>query len=135
MADSIGGPPRNLVKARLINAMPATRRMNRRPAPGQPWPNVENRRRIRTLVELRRGPNATESPKRAVGSLFRVLQFDDSALQPYHGGVGSVVGAQFGEDVLDSAFDGFFGDGELISNLFVGIPGGNQTQDTDFPWG
>ena len=48
--------------------------------------------------------------------------------------MGPVVGAQFGEDVLDSAFDGLFGDRELISNLFVGIPGGNQTQDTDFPW-
>jgi hypothetical protein len=68
-----------------------------------------------------------------MGSLFRVLEFDDSALQPYHGGVGSVVGAQFGEDVLDSAFDGFFRDRELIGNLFVGISGGNQTQDGDFP--
>ena len=36
--------------------------------------------------------------------------------------MGSVVSAQFGEDILDPAFDGFFGDRELICNLFVGIP-------------
>ena len=36
---------------------------------------------------------------------------------------------------FDSALDGFFGDGELIGNLFVGIPGGNQTQYAQFPRG
>jgi len=74
------------------------------------------------------------SPERAVPRLFQVslLEFDDAALQADHGGVSAVVGAQFGEDILDSAFDGLFGNRELIGNLFVGIPGGDQTQDRDF---
>jgi len=63
------------------------------------------------------------------------LKLDDSALQTDHRGVGSVVGAQFGEDVSDLALDGFFADRELRGNLFVSIPFGNQTQDTDFRWG
>ena len=58
-----------------------------------------------------------KAPKECCRHSFELLEFDDSALQPYHGGVGSVVGAQFGEDVLDSAFDGFFSDRELIRNL------------------
>jgi len=31
----------SLAASRTINAIPATRRMSRRPAPGQPWANVE----------------------------------------------------------------------------------------------
>jgi hypothetical protein len=54
------------------------------------------------------------------------LKLDDSALQPKHRGVSSVVGAQFGEDVSDLAFGGFFAAGELRGNLFIGIPFGNQ---------
>jgi hypothetical protein len=54
---------------------------------------------------------------------------------PIHGGMGSVVGAQFGEDVPDLALDGFFADRELRCNLFVCIAFGNQTQPTDFCWG
>lgn len=46
--------------------------------------------------------------------------------------MGSVVGSQFGEDVLDSALDAFFADRELLGDLFVGIPSGNQTQDAYF---
>jgi hypothetical protein len=60
------------------------------------------------------------------------LKLDDSALQTDHGGVGSVVGAQLEEDVSDLALDGFFADGELRGNLFVGIPFGNQPQHTHF---
>src|SRR5215469_14054735 len=60
------------------------------------------------------------------------LQFYYSALQTDHGGLGSVVGAQFGEDVPDLAFDGFFADRELSGNFFVGVPAGNQFQDPDF---
>ena len=46
--------------------------------------------------------------------------------------MGSVVGAQFGEDVSDLALYGFFADGELHGNLFVGIPFGDQPQHTHF---
>src|SRR5271154_5271640 len=65
-------------------------------------------------------------------TLLSELKFDDSALQTYHRGVGSVVGAQFGEDVSDLAFDGFFTDGKLSGNLLIGISFGNQAQDAHF---
>jgi hypothetical protein len=75
----------------------------------------------------------TEIPKGLVlTNRFRSeSNLDDSALQTDQCGVGSVVGAQFGEDVPDLALDGFFADGELRGNLLVGIPFGNQPQDTD----
>src|SRR5260370_36554360 len=74
------------------------------------------------------------SPERAVPRLFQVslLEFDDAALQADHGGVSAVVGAQFGDGILDSAFDGLFGNRELIGNLFVVIPGVDQMPYTDF---
>ena len=78
----------------------------------------------------------TESPKRLARiTLLSELKFEDSALQTYHRGVGSVVGAQFGEDVSDLAFDGFFTDRKLRCNLLIGIPFGNQAQDAHFCWG
>src|SRR4029077_7884903 len=39
------------------------------------------------------------------GYLRFKLQRDDSTLQPYGYGVGPIVGAAFGEDALDMAFD------------------------------
>ena len=36
-------------------------------------------------------------------------QIDDSALQCDRDGVGPVIGSQFGENVLDMAFDGYLG--------------------------
>src|SRR5215470_13732084 len=61
-------------------------------------------------------------------------QIYDSPLQSDHGGMGPVVGAEFGEDVFDSALDRFFSDRELIRDLLVGISGSNQTQNSDFCW-
>ena len=70
-----------------------------------------------------------DSPKGVKSSLFRVLEFgpssrtggelqlDDSSLQPDHGRMGSVAGAQFGKDVLDSPLDGLLGDRELVRDL------------------
>src|SRR5208337_4467133 len=84
------------------------------------------------LIESRRFPLRSKAPIECWGDSFEELEFDDAALDPYHGGVGSVVGAQFGEDVFDSPFDGFLGDRELLRNLFVGIASGNQTQDSHF---
>ena len=60
------------------------------------------------------------------------LDFDDPAPNPDHGGVGAIVSAQFGEDVLHAAFDGFLAERELSSDLLVGISIGNQTQDVVF---
>ena len=60
------------------------------------------------------------------------LQFDDSSLQPDHGRLRSVVGAQFGEDVLDSPLDSLLGDRELIGDLLVGVSGGDQAEHVDF---
>jgi len=54
------------------------------------------------------------------------------ALESDHGGVGSVLGAQFGEDVPDLALHRVLAGRELRRDLFVGIPLGNETQDTDF---
>jgi hypothetical protein len=63
------------------------------------------------------------------------LNLDDSALHADYGGMGSVVSTQFGEDVPGLALDGLFADRKLRCNLFVSIPFGDQTQDTDFRWG
>ena len=40
--------------------------------------------------------------------------------------MGSIVGVQFGQYVLDVALHGFFCDGELGGDLFVGIAARNQ---------
>ena len=44
----------------------------------------------------------------------------------------SIIGAQLGKYALDSTLDGFLGDRELIRDLLVGIPSGDQAQHTDF---
>jgi hypothetical protein len=59
------------------------------------------------------------------------LQLDDSSLQSDHGRLRSVVGAQFGKDILDSLFDGFLGDRELIRDLLIGISGCDQAEHFD----
>lgn len=70
-----------------------------------------------------------ETPKsRFSGPLFRgaetlsaAVEIDDSALQPDGNGVRAVVGAKLGEDIFDVAFYGFFCNGELRGDLFIGI--------------
>src|SRR5271165_5548697 len=66
---------------------------------------------------------------RASKSRWRRLQFDDSSLHADHRGVRSVVCAQFREDGLDSALDGFLRDRELIRDLLVRITSGDQASD------
>src|SRR5580692_13091140 len=103
--------------------MPVTRRKRSRAAPGQPCANVENNRRKKDLpLQLCRvGTNVgIGSPKRSRKKhSFESLEFDDAAFDPDHGGVGSVVRAQLGEDVLHSSLDGFLRNSELMRNLFV----------------
>jgi hypothetical protein len=42
--------------------------------------------------------------------------------------MGTIVGIKFGVYVRNMALDGGFADGELIGDLFVSIPEGNQSQ-------
>ena len=67
-----------------------------------------------------------------MGKPFMDLQVDDPSLQPDHGRLGSVVSAQLGQDVLDSPFDSFFSDRQLICNLLIGVSGGDQPKHADF---
>ena len=46
-----------------------------------------------------------------------------------------IVGGQLGEDVLDVALDGLFGDGEVGGDHLVGIPARDEPEHLDFPWG
>ena len=46
----------------------------------------------------------------------------------------SVICPQFCEYISDLAFNRFFRDRELRSDLFVRIPLGNQLPDADFRW-
>ena len=125
IAIRISGLLSNLEPARATKAPPTTRRINRRPAPGQPSANVEYKRRkanfLRSLAS--QTTNALETPKggRLVPLLrFRIaihesqvvgkLQLDDSSFQSDRGSVGPVVSAQLGQDGLNASLDAFFGD-------------------------
>ena len=99
--------------------------------PAEPWANVENSRR--TTSETTRCAAPAASPERvAPSALSSGLEFYDPTPQSDHRGVGAVVGVQFGEDAFDSSLHGFFGDRELIRDLLVGKPFGDQTEDADF---
>lgn len=77
------------------------------------------------------------NPKKRIqrAPLSGCLEFDDSSFQPDRYGVRPVVGAQFGEDVFDVPFHGFFRNGELGGDLLVGIPTGDQAENLYFPCG
>lgn len=108
--------------------MPAARRKTSSPAPGQPLGNVEKRRCNPSPYEGYAALTFAETLNRgdAAGTLSRGLQFEDSPLQPEGHGMSPVIGAKFGEDVLDVAFDRFLRDRELIGNSFVRISRRNQ---------
>jgi hypothetical protein len=115
---------------------PATTLRRSSPLPGQPLGNMENKRCRKTpIVKSKESATRLESPKTGVGiHLFRGgLELDDSALQANGDGVGSVVCAEFREDILDVAFYSFLSDPELICNQFVCIPCRNQPENFDFP--
>ena len=61
-----------------------------------------------------------------------MLQLDDSSLETDDCGVRPVVGVQFRKNALDSALDGVFRNAELIRNLLVRVPGGDEAQHADF---
>ena len=120
-------------------ARPAPTRRHKRPNPGGPSGNVENRRckkpsRFygRKFVTRCDSLDTVFQPPPFRGGSYR-LQLDDPALDPDGDGVGAVVCAEFGEDVLDVALHRFLRDRELGRNLFVGVPAGHQPQHVDFP--
>jgi hypothetical protein len=117
------------------SAIPATSLISRRPSAGQPV--GECRKKPSQLRFRLLGHQGDLKPSKGVRDNHPLskLKLDDSALDADHGGVGSVVGAQFGEDIPDVALDGFFANRKLRGNPFVGIPFGNQAQDADFRWG
>src|SRR6266478_9296464 len=115
----------------MIIAIPADRRMSKSPTPGRPWAKVENSRRTIPqgygLTAPRRDPQKGDSK-----DSFGRSELDDPALESDHGGVGSILGTQFGEDVPDLALHRVLAGRELRRNLFVVIPLGDEPQDTDF---
>ena len=54
------------------------------------------------------------------------LEIDNPALEGDRDSMCSIAGAELGQDVGDAALDGCLGNEQAISNLLVGIPGGNQ---------
>src|SRR5215472_12465383 len=49
--------------------------------------------------------------------------------------MGAVVRAKLGENIRNVTLNGPFADRELIRNLLVSIPGSDQPQYVDLPWG
>src|ERR1700733_4427425 len=80
--------------------------------------------------------NARRNPQRSVSqTLSSPLEFYNSALEAYRGGMGPIVGIQLGEDIFDAALYRFFGDGQQIGDLLVCISGCNQPKDLHFAGG
>ena len=74
-AGPIADPACSFIIAVSMSAMPATRRMTRRPAPGPPRANVENNRRKVSPLESQNLPHAPESPIRVgTNTLSRELE-------------------------------------------------------------
>jgi len=64
MGGPIDGPPHDLAASRSIIATPATTRSRSRPAPGQPWANVEyNRRKGGPCLDMSRLGNPLRERK------------------------------------------------------------------------
>jgi hypothetical protein len=107
-AASKGGPPRSTVTASTTNAVPPARRISKSPTPGGPWWNVVNNGRTapsRLWLDAASG----KPRKCCLRLLFRAArQPDDSPFQPDHRRVGTVLGAQFGQDVANVTLDRLF---------------------------
>jgi len=81
------------------------------PAPGRPQGNVE--KSLCTNASANANAFRTRAPASKVlerRPSFEGLQIDNPALQTDRHGVRAIVGRELGEDVLDVALDGFFGD-------------------------
>src|SRR5271154_5683642 len=107
-------------------AIPANRRISKSPTPGEPYAKLENSRRTTPQGYALTAPRGN-TQKADSRDTFERSELDDPALEPDHRGVGSVLGAQFGEDVADLAFHRILAGRELRRDLFVGIAVGNKT--------
>lgn len=61
------------------------------------------------------------------------LNFDNPPLQCDRHGMSPIVRRQLGKDACDVAFDRFFRDRKLYSNLLIRIPCCNQPKNIEFP--
>jgi hypothetical protein len=78
---SVGGSTRSIVTARPINVIPATSRMNKSPAPGQPRAKVENSRRRSSLRRAYLFTCYDRNPRKgAAFTLSSFLRLNDPAL-------------------------------------------------------
>jgi len=121
-----GGAPRNARTPRATTPIPAARRSKSRPSPGAPPAKFEKSRRTTMLGYKVR--NLDSKPERARQNTLwsdRLLNLYNSALHSNHGGVGAIIGPQFGEDVSDLALHRVFTHGQLRCDLFIGIAFGD----------
>lgn len=110
IVDASGGLSQSTVTPRTTSAAPATSLIKSRPTPGKPVAKVEKRRRRYLPVTGSASVGCEPSLKRVSYGLNPVSGIDDPPFNADHGGVGSIIGAQFGKDVLDPSLDRFFGD-------------------------
>src|SRR5262249_20105176 len=85
-------------------------------------------------VRLTPASNMGNAVSAEEGLLRLRLVLDNSPPQSDHRRVGSIVGSQFGQNILDTALNRFFRDREPRCNLFVGIPGGDQFENINLGW-
>jgi hypothetical protein len=62
-----------------------------------------------------------------------VLALDNSALDPDHDSMSSVARAQLGENIGDMKLGSCLSNIEPVSDLFIGIPSGYQSENLNFP--
>jgi hypothetical protein len=66
------------------------------------------------------------------GTALDAREVNDSSLQADDRRVRPVIGVEFRKNALDAPFDGVFCDAELIGNLLVRVPVGDQAQHHQF---
>ena len=59
---------------------------------------------------------------------FEYSEVDDSAFQGNHRGMRSIIGTEFGENILNAAFDRIFRDGKLGGDLLIRISSRYQSK-------
>jgi len=61
------------------------------------------------------------------------LRQEDSALYGDHGSVGTIVGLQLRQNILDPTFHSLLGDGEPSADFLIRVAVRNELQDFHFP--
>jgi len=70
----------------------------------------------------------TEPPNEWQDYSFEYSEVDDSAFQGNHRGMRSIMGTEFGENILNAAFDRIFRDGKLGGDLLIRISSRYQSK-------